>query len=169
MKIRRLFWAVAAGAVAEYFWDPELGRTRRAMTRDRVTRMRNRTQVKTERLKRATSAQMRGIAARAQHVRDDPPADDIALAHKVESKLFGDPAVPKGNINVAVEEGVLVLRGQLDNETQIHNVERAVRKIQGVHEIRSFLHIPGRPAPNKEASLRPSVRTGADNGGRSHG
>jgi hypothetical protein len=158
MRIKRLLFVAAAGAAAEYFFDPQLGRTRRTKYRDRITGARNRTQTRVERIRRRTQARMQGYAARVQHPRDNPPADDVALARKVESKLFGDPEIPKGRLNVNVEDGVVVLRGQLDHAMQIRAVERGVRRIQGVRGVRSFLHVAGRPAPNKEASMRAATR-----------
>jgi osmotically-inducible protein OsmY len=47
---------------------------------------------------------------RKERPREQP--DDAALARKVETELFRDADVPKGDINVNAEDGVVFLRGR---------------------------------------------------------
>jgi osmotically-inducible protein OsmY len=116
-------------------------------------------QRKIDRAKRYGGAEVEGLQQRMQHaIRGDrPPVDDVELAHKVESKLFGDPNVPKGRINVDVAEGRVTLRGKLDNEAQIRSIERTARRISGVVSVQNLLHTDG-PAPNVREALRASSR-----------
>ena len=57
--------------------------------------------------------------------------------------------MPKGQINVDVESGVVTIRGQVDNAFQIASVEKAVLNVPGVVGVENLLHIDGTPAPNK--------------------
>ncbi len=159
-KFRTLLWAGMAGAAAEHFFDPTSGRGRRARAVDMIGGRMREAQRKVDRAKRFGSAEMHGLQRRMEHaVRgDEPPVDDIALAQKVESKVFGDPRFPKGRINVDVYEGCVTLRGRLDHEAQIRDVEKAVRKISGVQRVQNLLHTGNRPAPNVEEALRASSR-----------
>jgi osmotically-inducible protein OsmY len=76
--------------------------------------------------------------------------DDATLAHKVETVLFRPDDVPKGNINVNVEYGKVVLRGEADNQEMIDELVRRATEIEGVTRVESLLHLPGEPAPMHE-------------------
>lgn len=79
-----------------------------------------------------------------------PPADDATLAHRVETELFCDPDIPKGQINVNAEHGVVVLRGEVERPEQIAAIEKKVWKIAGVRTVENLLHLPGTPAPSHQ-------------------
>jgi hypothetical protein len=57
--------------------------------------------------------------------------------------------VPKGNVNIAAQDGVVVLRGQVERPDQIESLEARVRKVHGVRDVENLLHLPDTPAPNK--------------------
>ena len=54
--------------------------------------------------------------------------------------------VPKGQIDVNVQEGVVQLRG-VPRPELIDELVSRVRKINGVREVESLLHLPGAQAP----------------------
>ncbi|MDP8956232.1 MAG: BON domain-containing protein [Actinomycetota bacterium] len=155
---RRLATAAALGAAATYFFDPDRGRTRRIRAKDQTLATFRRIGRRTERLRRATEAETYGLWQKATHrTPADPEPDDATLAHKVESEIFGDPNIPKGKINVNAEDGVVVLRGELDHPEDINSLEARVQKIPGVVDVRNLLHLPGTPAQNKEAARQSSA------------
>jgi len=82
------------------------------------------------------------------------PADDLTLRDRVESEVFRNPDLPKGQINLDVESGVVTIRGQVENAYQIANVEKAVLKVPGVAGVENLLHVDGTPAPNKSQSRK---------------
>jgi hypothetical protein len=141
-------FAGAAGAALAYFLDPDMGKRRRNMTRDRVAAFFRGGAVSAERAGRAAAAEAYGMTQKATHLmsEEEPPANDATLARKVESELFRDPDIPKGRININVEHGRVVLRGELDHPEQISAIEETVRKIPGVLEVENLLHLPGTPA-----------------------
>jgi hypothetical protein len=49
-------------------------------------------------------------------------------------------------------DGVAELRGQLRRPEDIDDLVRKVERVPGVERVRSFLHLPGTPAPNKRAA-----------------
>jgi hypothetical protein len=75
--------------------------------------------------------------------------DDAELAHKVESILFRDRAVPKGQISINAEHGVVFLRGQVESEELIDEIQHEVLAVPGVHAVENLLHLPGTPAPHR--------------------
>ena len=96
-----------------------------------------------------------GLGKRVANRNPSPKAgmDDVTLARKVESELFQGRDIPKDNVVISVEEGVVVLRGQVPHPEDIRELDAAVRKIAGVEEVRNLLHLPKTPAPNKASSL----------------
>jgi osmotically-inducible protein OsmY len=151
--MKRLFaFGAAMGAALAYFFDPETGNRRRSMTRDRVLAFFRRTGRKAGRAGQAAKSQAYGVTQKAVHLKDrtnDQP-DDATLAHKVETELFRDADVPKGDINVNAEDGVVYLRGEVADEGLAEVLGKSARKIQGVREVENLLHTPGTPAPTKQ-------------------
>jgi osmotically-inducible protein OsmY len=125
----------ALGAALAYFFDPQNGRARRKETIKRIVRL---------------SQQQRGrLTSKATQLREGPKAqpDDVTLARKVESEIFSDAEVPKGQINVNAEEGKVVLRGEVESAEMIEELVSKARKVQGVQGVENLLHTPGQPAP----------------------
>jgi osmotically-inducible protein OsmY len=88
-------------------------------------------------------------AAKSAAPSDREPAEerlnDAALARKVETEIFRDEDVPKGAINVNVEEGVVYLRGEARNPDQIKDLGEAAREVDGVRGVENLLHLPDTP------------------------
>jgi len=147
MKLYALF--AAAGAALTYFLDPQNGKRRRHVTVDRVAgffRARGRD---AGRAGRAVTSEAYGVAKKATHLREQekPQPNDATLTNKVESEIFRDPQVPKGQISVNAERGVEYLRGEVESPDLIQELERAARKVQGVQDVENLLHVPGSKAP----------------------
>jgi osmotically-inducible protein OsmY len=75
--------------------------------------------------------------------------NDETLQQKVESEVLGRADVPKGSYVLNVEDGVVVLRGQVETSDQINHLESLVRKVDGVIDVENLLHVKGTPPPNK--------------------
>jgi len=149
--MRKLLGLVGLGAALTYFFDPEQGRRRRAMTRDRFVAFFRRRKRETERLSRSASAQAEGLVQKAKHLEEEPKPqpDDVTLTRKVETEIFRDADVPKGQINVNAENGKIYLRGEVGQLELIKDLEKRARKVQGVQEVENLLHLPGTEAPVK--------------------
>ena len=146
-----LLLAAAAGAAFAYFLDPSSGRRRRHETRDRGAKLARRGAHRSRRLAHHASAEAVGRTRRAAHALSshDVELDDVTLAHKVESILFRDRDVPKGQINVNAENGVLFLRGEVERPELVGELEARVRKVRGVRGVENLLHLPGHPPPER--------------------
>jgi osmotically-inducible protein OsmY len=140
----------ALGALLAYFFDPNNGTRRRHMLRDRTASFFRSTGREAARAGRGVAADAYGVSQKVQHLKEEPKEfDDATLAQKVQSEIFRDPSVPKGQINVNAAEGVVALRGQVDSPEMIDDLVEKTRKVQGVREVENLLHTPGTPAPTK--------------------
>ena len=94
----------------------------------------------------------RGKGARLFHSRpaERVQPDDVTLAHKVETELFRPADVPKGQININVQHGIVQLRGEVPQPEMIHDLVDRARRITGVRDVENLLHLPGTPAPMHE-------------------
>ena len=153
---RQAAWMCLASSLASgllmYFIDPERGRRRRHMLRDRVLSRLRRIGRGMASLVRGATAETYGVSQRIVHLvpQTTDVADDETLCQRVESQLFRDRHVPKGNMNVNCEHGVVILRGEVDSAAEIGELEERVRRIPGVRGVHNLLHPHGTPAPNKE-------------------
>ena len=148
--LARLPW-VAGGAAIAFAFDPKRGRRRRRLARKRSIRY---SKAVGRRVKRVVP---RGKPTAAKQASDAPTAgrtgaasaepqpsqtaqpDDVTLARKVETEIFRDKDVPKGHINVNAEAGVVFLRGRVNSEKQIAELEQEVREIPGVRGVENRL------------------------------
>jgi len=83
-----------------------------------------------------------------RHRRESPrDLDDVTLAHKVETELFRDPKVPKGQISINAQRGLVQLRGEVPSADMVTALVEQARAVSGVREVESLLHLPGVDAP----------------------
>jgi hypothetical protein len=157
-KKRSILAAGALGATLAYFFDPDRGRARRMSTRDRLGAILRRFERRGGRAVRRAESNAYGAWQRATHAGSEPPPmDDETLKSKVETELFGRPDVAKGKIVVNVEDGVVVLRGEVGDPRQMTELAQQALKIPGVAGVENLLHLPYEPAPNKAAALEASA------------
>lgn len=145
----QLLLAALAGAAAMFFLDPDRGKRRRALARDRTAGTLRRAEAVSGRLQRRVVSDSYGWSQRMSHPGDmqEPPPNDAVLASKVMTELFRDQRIPKGSINVNAENGIVQLRGQVEHPEQILEIESRVRRIPGVADVEVLLHLPGTPTP----------------------
>jgi hypothetical protein len=138
-----------------YFFDREGGRRRRHMLRDRFTARLRRIGRSFKHFWRGAAAGTNGVSHRIVHLVPRPTdvADDETLRQRVESQLFRDRHVPKGDMNINCEHGTVILRGEVSSVAEVAELEERVRRIPGVRAVQNLLHPRGTPAPNKERSL----------------
>jgi BON domain len=141
--------AVVGGALA-YLLDPAHGRRRRRLLADRSAGMARRSSREATRTMRIAAGRAQGRTRGLIHrlrPRDAEPVDDVELVHKVESLVFRDPKLPKGQVSINAEQGEVFLRGQVEQPELIRDLEEAVRKVPGVRRVENLLHLPGTATP----------------------
>jgi osmotically-inducible protein OsmY len=140
----KILFGAAIGAAAAWFLDPNERTRRRNVLRDKTMKYARRG--KEEAARKATYAgeTVKGKATAVAPGTSREPAEerlnDAALKAKVESEIFRDPDAPKGQVSVNVEDGVVHLRGELDDEAKIEGLREAAAKVDGVRGVESLLH-----------------------------
>ena len=122
--MKKFLGLIGLAAAVTYFFHPAQGARRRAKVTGRL----------------------QALVTRAEEG-PKPQPDDVTLAHMVESELFRDEQVPKGQININAENGKIVLRGQVEKPEMIRDLEDRARNVHGVHDVENLLHLPGAEAP----------------------
>jgi osmotically-inducible protein OsmY len=141
----------AAGAAAAYFLDPQGGAQRRRETRQKTV---STVKGNVSSVAAQATAQAGKVAGKAQSAaRSAAPGvgtdyDDVTLARKVETEIFRSADAPKGQVSVNAENGVVFLRGAVDDATWIERLGSEAEKVDGVKAVRNLLHPAGTPAPS---------------------
>jgi BON domain len=145
--------SLASGCLV-YFMDPERGRRCRHMLRDQFVARMRRIGRGMHAMWRGAAAETYGVSHRIVHLvpRQTEMADDETLRQRIESQLFRDRHIPKGDLNINCEHGMVILRGELDSPMEIAQLEDRVRRMSGVRGVQNLLHPHGTPAPNKQRS-----------------
>ena len=151
----KLLITIAGTGAAAYFLDPDQGKRRRHLAKDRIGAFfRDRAQ-KTERAARGAAGYAEGFKERARATvrKEQPPADDVTLKNKIQTELFRAPDAPKGSVNIDVADGVVTLRGEVERPEQVRDLEAKARSIAGTRDVTNLLHTPGE-TPQNVAAVR---------------
>ncbi len=155
----------AAGALLMYLVDPAQGRRRRALLRDRAVHFGHvfsRLPSQLSRRGRAVRGPVRGVRHGMLHlVRSNPrvEGDDAeTLVARVRSEVLRDGRFKAGEINIDAYEGCVTLRGQFDRDADIRWLIDATKRVEGVSEVRSYLHLPDQLPPNKAEVYEQAAR-----------
>jgi osmotically-inducible protein OsmY len=147
--------AFSLGALIMYFLDASSGRRRRALMRDRLAHVRRILTRDVSRAARKRGRFMKGVARGVRHEAAEmlphrhAHVDDDTLVARVRSEVLRRADVHAGDIHVDVYEGCVTLRGQLATPEEIRRVIEETRAVEGVVDVRSYLHLPGTLPPNK--------------------
>ena len=144
---------VATGALAAagaYFLDPRRGKNRR----DKAGKYLRRGKAGGEGKARHAEGMAHGVAHQAASGQEREPAEtrlnDPALARKVETEIFRDAdSATRGAVSVNAENGVVYLRGELDDSSRINALVSSAQNVEGVRQVENLLHTPESPAPAK--------------------
>ena len=151
MAIFKNLMLFGAGYAAAWFLDPDSGARRRNVTRDKAMSYARKGQQEATRKADYAAGVAKGAAQSVTPSGDGDAGErlnDPALARKVESEIFRDPDAPKGSVNVSAQDGVVELRGQVDDSETITRLVAEAEKVEGVREVKNLLHTPSEPAPN---------------------
>jgi hypothetical protein len=143
---------VGIGTAVMYLLDPDRGKRRRALLRDKLVLAQRKTGECIEVTARDVSNRARGIATSIQSRFRSDDADDAVLIDRVRSKL-GRLVSHPGAIKVAVENGNVTLSGPI-LEDEVADLLSCVKSIQGVNDVNNSLEV------HKEAGNHPALQGG---------
>ena len=78
-----------------------------------------------------------------QTVERFPRSHKFLLGDRIQSSVFRDSSLDKGSINLNVERGVVVLRGEVPDQATRERLVADVEAVDGVWTVRDLLHLPG--------------------------
>ena len=128
-----LVGGLGLGAALMYIFDPDRGKRRRALIRDKVEAAGNTLTDTAEKMQRDLRNRAYGVVAEAKSIfRHDEVTDDV-LVDRVRSRL-GRVPVHIGGFDIGANDGVVTLRGQILAD-ELPRVLRAARFVRGVKKI----------------------------------
>jgi BON domain len=151
-KLRRIT-CLAAGAAGMYFFDPRLGKGRRAVARDKARSKMAQRQRDRRRQAAYDEGRRRGEIFERSGAGEFHQGDNQSVATHLHAVLERID-VPTADVTVEVVDDVVRLRGQVGSDDERSRVLAAVGAEAGARHVESMLHLPGEPAPNKLASRR---------------
>ncbi len=139
-KLLKLFVIAAAGAAVAYLLDPENGRRRRALARERSQAWMRSARRDAERKAHYAADRAEGLKHEVLGSTQVEAPDDATVAQKIRSEVLR--RYDTSRLNVNVENGIAVLRGELQHPEEINSLVRDVERVAGVRDVRSLLHLP---------------------------
>jgi BON domain len=136
---RAMLMGVGFGIGLMYFMDPERGRRRRALVRDKITHT---TRVSTDALGavcRDLSHRTAGFMSRARGVLRRRPVDDEVLVERVRAKLGRLVSHPHA-IEVKASDGYVHLRGPI-LQADVSRLIRGLNRVPGVRNVINALDV----------------------------
>ncbi len=132
-----------SGAAAMYWFDPQSGRRRRALARDRSAHLLRRAEALVDAGARDLAHRVRGRAAEIAARLESEPVDDVAVERRLRSELGRVTSHP-GAITVSCDDGIVELTG-LILEDELPAVLARVAKVRGVRGVENRLEVPEQP------------------------
>ena len=144
-----LVGGIGLGAALMYLFDPDRGRDRREVIRDKAESAANKAGDYAGKMSRDIRNRAYGVVAETKSMFRQEEVTDELLLDRVRSKLGHYPA-QAGTIDVTANNGIVSLRGSILAK-EVPRVLRAVRFIRGVKSIDNQLEL--RNEPEGESSL----------------
>lgn len=140
--------AFLAGIGVAYLFDPQQGKRRRRVLRDRALRLVRRSARLGIKRSRFAAGFVTGLVARARRriVPRARPADDGTVVQRIRSEALRDVGVSTSDVDVEVRDGVAVLRGSVPTRSLADDLVARVRGVPGVRGVESALDVVGAPA-----------------------
>lgn len=141
--------AFVVGAGLAYMFDPQSGRRRRHVLRDRSLAVLRRLGRRSARRAKYVAGQAEGVAAHATSavVGRDEAADDATVKDRILSQAFRDAEVSTGDVAVDVSDGIATLRGTLGSVDLAHDLIERVRGVPGVRAVTPRLTVQAADQP----------------------
>lgn len=131
--------AASLGAGLMFLLDPNLGRRRRAIARDKTANWLHQGERVWEKTRRDLANRAQGLRAEVEHLMHPAEVTDAKLEARVRTRLGRLIRQPQ-RVQVAAHEGCVVLRG-IARAQDIAKLEKGVRAIDGVRTVENQLAV----------------------------
>jgi uncharacterized membrane protein len=148
-----LLTGLGLGAGLMYLFDPERGRRRRALVRDRLTHSAHRSADAAGATGRDVAHRATGIVSRVRGAFDRAPVEDVVLVERVRAQLGRLVSHPHA-IDVGADDGVVTLSGPI-LAAEVPRLLAAVERVRGVREVVNTLE------EHKQAGNVPALQDGS--------
>jgi osmotically-inducible protein OsmY len=135
--------AFVVGAGLAYMFDPQSGKRRRHVLRDRSRAL-------LRRIGRRSAGKAKYVAGHAEGVVAEvagavsgqgEDADDATVKDRILSQAFREAGVNAGDVAVDVSDGIATLRGTLGSVDLVHDLVERVRAVPGVRTVTPRLEV----------------------------
>jgi osmotically-inducible protein OsmY len=137
--------AFVVGAGLAYMFDPQSGKRRRHVLRDRSAALLRRLGRRSVSRAKYVAGHVEGVAATAAGAvsGQDEDADDATVKDRILSQAFRGAGVDTGDVSVDVSDGIATLRGTLESVDLVHDLVERVRAVPGVRTVTPRLTVSG--------------------------
>lgn len=132
-----LLLGITLGAAGAFLYDPEQGRRRRALLRDKLGRTVNEGRAFADAASRDLRQRAQGIASQVKGMRAGPASDDV-LVQRVRAKL-GRHCSHSRAVQVSAQQGRVVLTGDI-LAAEVEPLLGALRSLRGVEDVENRLN-----------------------------
>ena len=132
-----LVGGVGLGAALMYLFDPDRGRRRRALIRDKAEGAANKAGDYAGKMSRDLRNRAYGVVAETKSIFQHEEITDDVLVDRVRAKL-GHYSTHVGAIDVSAVSGAIILNGRVLAK-EVPDVLRAVRSVRGVKRVENQL------------------------------
>src|ERR1041385_2760730 len=139
-----LIGGAGLGAALMYLFDPDRGKRRRALIRDKVEAAGNKLSDKADKMQRDLRNRAYGVVAETKSIFRHDEVPDNVLIDRVRSRV-GRLPVHIGAFDISARDGVVTLRGQILAD-ELPRVLRAARFVHGVNGIDNQFEVHERAA-----------------------
>ncbi|MGH7848538.1 MAG: BON domain-containing protein [Candidatus Binatia bacterium] len=138
-----LLTGTGLGLLAMYVFDPEVGRRRRALARDQMTRLQRKTREAAGVTARDLKNRTLGLVAEGRSYFSEGDIGDDVLAERVRAKLGFLVRHPSA-IEAQVVEGRAILRGPVLSD-EVQQLIAGIRSVRGVRDVENQLEVHDEP------------------------
>jgi hypothetical protein len=145
--------AFLIGLGTAYFFDPGLGKSRRAVARDRGAKLSRRLLKTTQKRIRFAAGKAEGLYARGRNAVMPPEVatDDATVERRIRSEAFRDLDVSGSAIEIQVQNGSVTLTGSVASDDLVADLVRSVSKVAGVKEVAAEVRLESEAFRSRDA------------------
>jgi hypothetical protein len=147
----RFLKGLLVGGGVVYFFDPQLGRGRRAKAREQMISMRRQLLNQAEKKVKYEAGKLEGEVY--ERIAPESAPDGSVLKDKVQSTVLGQERFHDLPVNLEAREHDIVVRGEVPDDATKSELEAAIRSVVGVAHVDMETHLPGQLPPNKADAL----------------